>query len=225
MSVTLLGRRALAELVGTGGLAVAVIGSGIAAQRLSPGQPGLELLENSLATGIALAVLIAVLQPVSAAFNPLVTLAERVLGQVTTRHALVLIAAQLVGGLAGTMVANLMFSLPAVTVSDHLRGGAGLWLGETVATAGLIMVIFGAVRTGRTRQLGYLVGGYIAAAYWFTSSTSGCARKFIEGPAASGWMLRKAAEEVVAVFYGRRRERSGAPPRRLWSRRTSGRDH
>ena len=119
MSVTLLGRRALAELVGTGGLAVAVIGSGIAAQRLSPGQPGLELLENSLATGIALAVLIAVLQPVSAAFNPLVTLAERVLGQVATRHALVLIAAQLVGGLAGTMVANLMFSLPAVTVSDH----------------------------------------------------------------------------------------------------------
>ena len=163
MSVTLLGRRALAELVGTGGLAVAVVGSGIAAQRLSPGQPGLELLENSLATGIALAVLIAVLQPVSAAFNPVVTLAERVLGQVTTRHALLLIAAQLVGALAGTMVANLMFGLPAVTVSDHTRGGAGLWLGETVATAGLIMVIFGAVRTGRTRQLGYLVGGYIAA--------------------------------------------------------------
>ena len=172
MPVTVLGRRLLAELVGTGGLVVAVIGSGIAAQVLSPGQPGLQLLENSLATGIALAVMITVLQPVSAAFNPVVTIAERVLGQVTTRHAVVLIAAQLVGGVAGAVLANLMFGLPPVTLSSQTRAGAGLWLGEIVATAGLIVIIFGAVRTGRTRQLGYLVGGYIAAAYWFTSSTS-----------------------------------------------------
>ncbi len=170
--MTRLGRRAIAELVGTAFLVTAVVGSGIAAQRLSPGQTGLQLLENSLATGAALAVLIIALQPVSAAFNPVVTLAERALHQVNTRETVALIAAQLVGGLAGAVLANLMFGLPPVTISDQARSGAGQWLGEVIATLGLITVIFGATRAGRARHLGYLVGGYITAAYWFTSSTS-----------------------------------------------------
>jgi arsenate reductase len=172
MSMTQLGRRVIAELVGTAFLVTAVVGSGIAAQRLSPGQTGLQLLENSLATGTALAALIIALQPVSAAFNPVVTLAERVLHQVTTRETVALIVSQLFGGVAGAVLANLMFGLPPVTVSDQARTGSGQWLGEIIATLGLIMVIFGAARTGRARQLGYLVGGYITAAYWFTSSTS-----------------------------------------------------
>jgi arsenate reductase len=172
MPMSQLGRRAVAELVGTAFLVAAVVGSGIAAQRLSPDQTGLQLLENSLATGAALAVLIIVLQPISAAFNPVVTLAERLQRQLSTRDTVVLIAAQLVGGTVGAVLANLMFGLPPVNVSDQARGGPGPWLGEVVATLGLIMVIFGATRAGRVRQLGWLVGGYITAAYWFTSSTS-----------------------------------------------------
>jgi glycerol uptake facilitator-like aquaporin len=172
LPVTQLARRAIAELVGTAFLVTAVVGSGIAAQRLSPGQPGLQLLQNSIATGAALAVLIIVLQPVSAAFNPVITLAERFLRQTTTRDTVILIGAQLIGGLAGAMLANLMFGLPPVTVSRQVRGGAGQWLGEIIATLGLVVVIFGATRAGRARQVGYLVGAYITAAYWFTSSTS-----------------------------------------------------
>lgn len=165
-------RRALAELVGTAFLTMAVIGSGIAAVRLSPGDVGLQLLENSLVTGAALIALILALQPVSAAFNPIVTAVERVLGAFDTRTALQLIAAQLVGGCLGALAANLMFDLPAVRFSTHHRSGGGLWLGEVIATAGLLLVIFGAARSGRGDRVAYTVGGYIAAAYWFTSSTS-----------------------------------------------------
>jgi glycerol uptake facilitator-like aquaporin len=169
---TALGRRALAELLGTALLVMAIIGSGIAATRLSPGQTGLQLLENSLATGAALVALILALQPVSAAFNPVVTLAERVLGVLGTREGLVLIAAQLVGAVLGAVLANLMFGLPAVSVAAQDRGGAGVWLAEVIATAGLVLIIFGAARSGRTDRIAYAVGAYIAAAYWFTSSTS-----------------------------------------------------
>ena len=172
LPVSLLLRKAAAETLGTAFLVAAVIGSGIAAQRLSPGDVGLQLLQNSLATGAALVALIVALQPISAAFNPIVTLVERALGLVTTGQAAVLISAQVVGGLAGAVAANLMFSLPAITVSDQTRSGSGLWLGEVVATLGLLLVIFGAIRAGRTHQVGYLVGAYITAAYWFTSSTS-----------------------------------------------------
>jgi arsenate reductase len=167
-----LARQATAELVGTASLVATVIGSGIAAQRLSPGDVGLQLLENSLITGAALVVLILALQPVSAAFNPVVTLVERALGAVTTSAAAVLIAAQLVGGVLGAVVANLMFDLPAVEISSHVRTGGGLWLGEVVATLGLVVVIFGVVRSGRASLVAFAVGGYITAAYWFTSSTS-----------------------------------------------------
>ena len=165
-------RRTAAELVGTAFLVMAVIGSGIAATRLSPHDVGLQLLENSLVTGAALVALILALQPVSAAFNPVVTLVERALGTITTREVAALVPAQLVGGVVGAVVANLMFGLPAVTVATHERTGGGLWLGEVVATLGLVTVIFGSVRTGRVETVAYAVGGYITAAYWFTSSTS-----------------------------------------------------
>jgi glycerol uptake facilitator-like aquaporin len=167
-----LGRRVLAEFAGTGLLVAAVVGSGIAAARLSPGDVGLELLENSVATAVALMALIVALQPVSAAFNPVVTLVERALGALSGRAAAALIAAQTAGGVAGCLAANVMFGVGAVTWSAHHRGGAGVWLGEVIATLGLVVVIFGTVRSGRSGQVGYVVGGYILAAYWFTSSTS-----------------------------------------------------
>ena len=167
-----LARQAAAELVGTAFLLATVIGSGIAAQRLSPSDPGLQLLENRLVTGAALVALILALQPVSAAFNPVVTLVERALGAIGASAAAVLIAAQLIGGVLGAIVANLMFDLPAVAFSTHERSGTGLWLGEVVATLGLITVIFGVVRSRRAAHVAFAVGGYISAAYWFTSSTS-----------------------------------------------------
>jgi glycerol uptake facilitator-like aquaporin len=167
-----LARKAFAELLGSAFLAAAVVGSGIAAQRLSPGDTGLELLENSLITGAVLVALIVALGPVSAAFNPVVTLAERFFGAITTRAAALFVAAQVLGCCLGVVVANLMFSLPAVELSGHHRDTGGLWLGEVVATFGLVVVIFGVVRAGRGNQVAYAVAGYITAAYWFTSSTS-----------------------------------------------------
>ena len=168
----LLVRRATAELVGTAFLVATVIGSGIAAQRLSPDDTGLQLLENSLATGAVLVALILALHPVSASFNPVVTLVERVQGRVGTVAAAMLVAAQVVGGLVGAVVANLMFDLDAVSLSGHDRGGSGHLLGEVVATLGLVLVVFGALRSPRIETVAFAVGGYIAAAYWFTSSTS-----------------------------------------------------
>ena len=165
-------RRAVAELVGTAFLVTAVIGSGIAASRLSPDDVGLQLLENSLVTGAALVALILALQPVSASFNPVVTLVERALGLVSTRDLLALVPAQLAGACLGAVVANLMFDLDAVSVASQERSGAGVWLGEVVATLGLVLVVFGSLRAARVETVAYAVGGYIAAAYWFTSSTS-----------------------------------------------------
>ena len=165
-------RRAAAEFVGTAFLVAAVIGSGIAASRLSPGQIGLELLEISLATGFVLFALIVALQRGSAAFTRLVTVAERAFGTITTPDAAALIGVQLAGGIVGAIVANAMFDLDAVTIATQHRSGGGLWLGEAVATLGLLVVIFGAVRTGRANTVAGAVGTYIAAAIWFTSSTS-----------------------------------------------------
>ena len=145
-----LARRATAEAVGTALLVAIVVGSGIFAQRLSPGDAGLQLLENSIATGAGLAALIFAFGAVSGAhFNPVVSLADRALGGLTNRELAAYIPAQIVGGCAGAVVANLMFDLPAVTLSHHLRSSGGLWLGEVVATFGLLMVILGVVRSGR----------------------------------------------------------------------------
>jgi glycerol uptake facilitator-like aquaporin len=165
-------RRATAELVGTAFLLMAVIGSGIAASRLSPGDLGLQLLENALVTGAALTALILALQPVSAAFNPIVTLVERAFGLISSVDALVLIGAQVVGACLGAVVANLMFGLDAVSRASTERSGSGLLLGEVVATFGLLIVIFGTLRSGRAENVAFAVGGYITAAYFFTSSTS-----------------------------------------------------
>ena len=165
-------RKVTAELIGSALLAATVVGSGIAAETLSPDDVGLQLLENSLITGAVLVALILALGPVSAAFNPVVTLAERALGAITSAQAAAFIAAQVVGCSVGVMVANLMFELDAVNVSDKERATGALWLGEVVATFGLLVVIFGVVRSGRTAHVAYAVGGYITAAYWFTSSTS-----------------------------------------------------
>lgn len=170
--MTDVGRKAFAELLGSALLAATVVGSGIAAQRLSPHDKGLELLENSLVTGAALVALITALGPVSAGFNPVVTLAERAFGAISTRVTLVLIAAQVIGCCLGVVLANLMFDLDVVSISRHDRSGSGLWLGEVVATFGLVVVVFGVVRSGRVSQAAYAVGAYITAAYWFTSSTS-----------------------------------------------------
>jgi glycerol uptake facilitator-like aquaporin len=165
-------RQAVAELVGTAFLVATVIGTGIAAQRLSPGDPGLQLLEDSIATGAVLVALILALQPVSASFNPVVTLIERVLGRIGSVTAAVLVLAQFVGGILGAVVANLMFDLAPVAISAHHRAGTGHLVGEVVATLGLVLVVFGTLRSAQPERVAYAVGGYIAAAYWFTSSTS-----------------------------------------------------
>jgi len=166
-------QRLVAETLGTGFLVATVIGSGIAATRLSPTDVGLQLLENALATGAVLVALIVTFHPVSAAFNPLVTAVDAARRRFTWIQAALLMAGQVLGGCVGAVVANLMFGLGPVSWSTHHRTGGGLWLGEVVATLGLLLVIFAAPRpTDREHTVAYAVGGYITAAYWFTSSTS-----------------------------------------------------
>jgi glycerol uptake facilitator-like aquaporin len=168
-----LARKAVAEALGSAFLVAIVVGSGIYAQRLSPHDVGLQLLENSTATGAGLVALILAFGPVSGAhFNPVVTLADRLLGGISAAAASVYVVAQIVGACAGAIVANLMFDLDAVNLSTHTRSSGGVWIGEFVATLGLLLVIFGIVRSGRSAVAPFAVGGYIAAAYWFTSSTS-----------------------------------------------------
>ena len=166
-------RRALAEFVGTAFLVAAVIGSGLAASRLSPGDPGLQLLENAVATGAALVAIILAVGPVSGGhLNPVITLLDRTFGSMRTPEALAYIGAQVAGGVAGACVANLMFGLPAIDVATTSRTGGGVWLSEVVATLGLCLVVFGVVRSGRRGAAPFAVGSYIAAAYFFTASTS-----------------------------------------------------
>ena len=163
----------MAEALGTGFLVVAVIGSGIMASRLSPDDVGLQLLENAAATAGALIALIWMLGAVSGAhFNPVVTLIDRSFGAITTRDSALYIAAQVVGGCLGAIVANLMFSLPAIELSTKERSSGALWLSEVVATAGLLLVIHGCVRSGRGNVVAVAVGVWIGGAYFFTSSTS-----------------------------------------------------
>lgn len=168
-----LGRRVLAEFLGTGLLVTAVVGSGIAAARLSPGDIGLELLENTAATVGALIALILALGPVSGAhFNPVVTVVDRLFGGISTRDAAGYVGAQVLGALGGALLANAMFALPTFETSTRTRASGPLWLAEVVATFGLIVVIFAVVRSGRTAAAPFAVGAYIGGAYFFTSSTS-----------------------------------------------------
>ncbi len=168
-----LARRLVAEAVGTALLIIAVLGSGIMAQRLSPNDVGLQLLENAFATAGALVGLILIFAMVSGAhFNPVVTLVDRLFGSMSTRDAALYIGAQVVGGCVGAMVANVMFELPAINLSTHVRSSGALWLSEVVATIGLLLVIHGCVRTGRASAVPFAVAAWIGSAYWFTSSTS-----------------------------------------------------
>ncbi|MEM9382147.1 MAG: MIP/aquaporin family protein [Planctomycetota bacterium] len=166
-------RRALtAEFVGTAFLLAAVVGSGIMAESLST-DVGLQLLQNAFATAGVLTALILALQDASGAhFNPAVTLAARLFGELDTRTALGYVAAQVAGGAVGVIAANLMFDLSPIEISTKGRDGFHLVFAEGVATLGLLLVIHGVVRSGRPTMAAFSVGGYIAGAYYFTSSTS-----------------------------------------------------
>ena len=170
-----LSRRLVAEGVGTSFLLMAVVGGGIAAQRLSPADAGLQLLEAALVTTFALMILIWSLGPISGAhFNPCVTLLDVAMGNRSGGEGVAYVGAQVAGGILGTVLANLMFDLDAIHWSGTVRGGRGQLLAEVIATLGLMMVIFLIARPGGL-GLGYVapaVGVYIGAGYFFTSSTS-----------------------------------------------------
>ncbi|HEV2974511.1 MAG TPA: MIP/aquaporin family protein [Solirubrobacteraceae bacterium] len=173
MSTPPLPRRLLAELLGSAFLAALVIGSGIAAQTLSPGDAGLQLLENAAATAAGLTAIILMVGPVSGAhLNPVVSLADASFGGVRRRDALAYIPAQIAGCALGALVANGMFARAAISVSTKHRASAAHLLAEAIATAGLLLVIFSLTRTKRTSSAPAAVGAYIGAAYFFTSSTS-----------------------------------------------------
>ncbi|MFI0813673.1 aquaporin [Streptomyces echinatus] len=172
-----LGRRVAAEAVGTAVLVAVVVGSGIQATELSK-DAGMQLMANCLATVFGLGVLIAVFGPVSGAhFNPVVTLAAWLTGRrsregLSLREVSTYVPAQIFGAINGSALADAVFGRPLVTFSSHDRSASHLWLGEVVATAGLLLVVFGMARAGRTNLAPAAVAAYIGAAYWFTSSTS-----------------------------------------------------
>lgn len=164
-------RRLAAEALGTGLLVAAVVGSGIMADRLT-GDIAVSLLGNTLPTGAILVVLIAILGPISGAhFNPAVTLVFALQRQMTGMMAVCYVAAQILGGIGGTLLAHLMFELPLLQASSTVRTGGGQWLAETVATFGLVFTILAGLKFQRS-AIPWLVGLYITAAYWFTASTS-----------------------------------------------------
>jgi glycerol uptake facilitator-like aquaporin len=166
-------RRALAEFLGTALLALVVIGSGIAAQQLSPGVTGLELLENALATGAGLVAIIYMIGGASGAhLNPVVSIADASLGRISWREVSAYVPAQVLGCVAGAVLANVMFSRAAVSISTKDRASGAHFLSEVVATTGLLVLIFALVRSGRRSAVPVAVGAYIAGAYFFTSSTS-----------------------------------------------------
>jgi glycerol uptake facilitator-like aquaporin len=163
----------VAEFTGTGLLVAVVVGSGIAATRLTS-DGALRLLVNSLVTALGLAVLILIFSPAGGAhFNPLVTLADWILGRrYSLAEATAVIASQVAGAIGGAVLANVMFGVPALAVSRHHRDGTPLLVSEVVATAGLLLLIVTLARTGRTQHAAWSVGAWIGAAYWFTASTS-----------------------------------------------------
>jgi glycerol uptake facilitator-like aquaporin len=166
-------RRLTAEFLGSAFLAAVVIGSGIAAQRLSPGQTGLELLENAAATAAGLLAIILMFGPVSGGhFNPVVSFVDAAFGGLSWRDAAAYLPAQVAGCIGGAVIANLMFALPAVSISTKHRATPAHFLSEIIATLGLMLVIFALARSGRSQATPAAVGAYIGAAYFFTSSTS-----------------------------------------------------
>jgi glycerol uptake facilitator-like aquaporin len=166
-------RRLTAEFLGSALLAAVVIGSGIAAQRLSPADTGLELLENSAATAAGLFTIILMFGPVSGAhFNPVVSFTDAAFGGLSWQDAAAYLPAQVAGCVTGAAAANLMYARSAISISVKHRASGAHALSEAIATAGLILIIFALARTGRARTAPAAVGAYIGAAYWFTSSTS-----------------------------------------------------
>src|ERR1700722_6886054 len=167
-----LSRRIAAEFLGTGFLVAAVVGSGIMGELLAGGNVAIALLSNTLATGAALATLILMFRPISGAhFNPVVSLAEWREGGINAQESALYIFAQICGGIVGTVCANLMFALPAISFSHHARTGRPQWFSEFVATFGLLLVIRPCAQFS-SELLPFAVAGYIVAAYWFTASTS-----------------------------------------------------
>jgi glycerol uptake facilitator-like aquaporin len=165
-------KRAIAEFFGTGLLVAVVVGSGTMAANISQ-DIGVQLLINTIATIFALGLLIELLGPISGAhFNPLVTIMSVIRREKSVSELLFYVVAQCAGGISGAMLANLMFSNPAIYMSQNTRSGLNLWLGEVVATAGLIFVIFQAINSGKSKIIPILVPAWIGAAYFFTSSTS-----------------------------------------------------
>ena len=204
-------RAIIAEFIGTAFLLAAVVGSGIMAERLTD-DVGLQLLQNAFATAGVLTALILALGPASGAhFNPAVTLADRVFGGIDTPTAVSYVVAQVSGGILGVVVANAMFDLPLVEWSTTDRSAGHVVLADAVATLGLLLVIFGVVRSGRSSVAAFAVGAYIAGAYYFTSSTSFAnpavtvARAFsdtyvgIEPDSVPGFVLAQLAATAVAV--------------------------
>jgi glycerol uptake facilitator-like aquaporin len=168
-----LARRLLAELLGSAFLAAVVIGSGIAAHTLSPGDVGLQLFENATATAAGLFAIILMFGPISGGhFNPVVSLADAAFGGITWREAFAYVPVQVAGCVLGAVAANGMFALSAITISTHHRASSAHLLAEAIATAGLLLVIFSLARTKRGSTAPAAVGAYIGAAYFFTSSTS-----------------------------------------------------
>jgi arsenate reductase len=168
-----LARRVAAEAVGSMLLAAVVIGSGIAAQQLSPNQTGLQLVENAAVTAAGLYAIILMVGPVSGAhLNPVVSAVDAVFGGLSWRHVAAYLPAQVAGCVAGAVLANVMFDDAAVSISTHHRASGAHLLSEVVATGGLLLVIFALARSGRAERTPAAVGAYIGAAYWFTSSTS-----------------------------------------------------
>ena len=166
-------RRLVAELLGSAFLAAVVIGSGIAAQRLSPGDVGLELLENAAATATGLFTIILMFGPVSGGhFNPVVSLVDASFGGLSWRDALAYVPAQIGGCALGALAANAMFSDTLVSISSKHRASGAHLFSEVIATLGLLLVIFSLARTRRGTSAPAAVGAYIGAAYFFTSSTS-----------------------------------------------------
>jgi glycerol uptake facilitator-like aquaporin len=201
--VAVLARRLFAEFLGTGLLVAVVVGSGIAAQRLSPNDIGLQLLENSTATVLGLTVLILMLGPVSGAhFNPVVSLADWFVGRrAGAGLSLVEVAgytgAQAVGAIGGSVLANVMFDA-GTHISTHHRASGGHLVGEVTATFGLIQLIFALARTQRGALAAPAVGAYIGAAYWFTSSTSFANPAVTLGRAFSNTFAGIAPASIVA---------------------------
>ena len=165
-------RRLMAEWLGTFTLLATVVGSGIMAERLAGGNVAIALLGNTIPTGAILIVLILVFGSISGAhFNPAVTLVFALRKEIAARESLLFVIAQVIGGIAGVFVAHIMFDNPVIDPSSTIRTGLGQWVGEFVATFGLIGTILGCVKA-RPEAVPYAVGLYITAAYWFTSSTS-----------------------------------------------------